>query len=402
MNNANKNRGFTLVEILMATALTLVVMGTLVEVFDRIGTSVAESRSALEMADRLRNTRDLLQNDLGNLTCPTVPWVRPETGVGYFEYIEGPYREFYNNVTRENTSSVATFPTDQSSVVHEDTLGDFDDMLLMTVKSRGEPFIGIVGGSTVQSNTAEVIWYCRENPADGSLGTPGLRTIFRKVRLVAPSASNSSATVTTYSLGELTDRKNRNFHAVDYPHAVNVMDLFDNTDAATDTMLANVLSFDVRVYDPGAPYYFRPPNTGPVFVGEKGWDGGLVQMVGLSGGYVDLGFLGEDYTNPTSIFSSRGHPKSGLDGDTTASRTYCTWSYGFESDGLNQDNAYDVDQGTDGFDTDMKNGVDDIGERETRPPYDAALRGLRVTIRVLEPSSGQIRQVSVVQHFAPK
>ncbi len=40
-------------------------------------------------------------------------------------------------------------------------------------------------------------------------------------------------------------------------------------------------------------------------------------------------------------------------------------------------------------------------EFETRPPFAAQLRGIRVTIRIYEPSSQQIRQVTVVGDFLP-
>ena len=41
-------------------------------------------------------------------------------------------------------------------------------------------------------------------------------------------------------------------------------------------------------------------------------------------------------------------------------------------------------------------------ERETRPPYDSALRGLQVTLRAYERDSRQIREVSVRESFVPE
>ena len=46
--------------------------------------------------------------------------------------------------------------------------------------------------------------------------------------------------------------------------------------------------------------------------------------------------------------------------------------------------------------------LDDPGERETAPPYDAPLRGIQVTLRAYEPDSRQVRQVNVKQTFVPK
>ena len=76
-----------------------------------------------------------------------------------------------------------------------------------------------------------------------------------------------------------------------------------------------------------------------------------------------------------------------------------------------------IDEGTDGLDgvgnypaatatastvKDTRLGVDDIGERETTPPYDKPLRGVQVLIRSYERDSRAIRQVRVNQHFMPE
>ena len=45
------------------------------------------------------------------------------------------------------------------------------------------------------------------------------------------------------------------------------------------------------------------------------------------------------------------------------------------------------------------NGVDDLGERETRPPYAVPLQGIQVRIRVFEPGSRQVREVTLIQKF---
>jgi KaiC/GvpD/RAD55 family RecA-like ATPase len=42
------------------------------------------------------------------------------------------------------------------------------------------------------------------------------------------------------------------------------------------------------------------------------------------------------------------------------------------------------------------------GENETSPPYPVPLRGIQVKIRVFEPDSRQVREVTVVQDFLPQ
>ena len=49
-----------------------------------------------------------------------------------------------------------------------------------------------------------------------------------------------------------------------------------------------------------------------------------------------------------------------------------------------------------------QNGVDDLGERETQPPYAVPLRGIQIKIRVFEPGSRQVREVTIIQKFRTK
>jgi hypothetical protein len=88
------------------------------------------------------------------------------------------------------------------------------------------------------------------------------------------------------------------------------------------------------------------------------------------------------------------------------SNVYDTWSILYEFNGLDDDNTGGTDQGSNNRDDDNPGDsgygiIDDIGERETAPPYPIALRGLEIRIRVYEPSSRQVRQVTVRHTFVP-
>jgi hypothetical protein len=110
---------------------------------------------------------------------------------------------------------------------------------------------------------------------------------------------------------------------------------------------------------------------------------------------------------PQSIRSIPNAPKLYLDnfGYNTYpfGATYDTWALSYEKDGMDQLNTGTspprFDWATDGLDNDGVNGVDDTGERETVPPYPQPLRGLRVRIRIYEPSTRQIRQATVETDF---
>jgi hypothetical protein len=180
--------------------------------------------------------------------------------------------------------------------------------------------------------------------------------------------------------------------------------------------------------------------------GAIGTDDTTFPFVG-QGAYVDLGY-GYDVrwganaalTPPkyTANFATSADPwffaARGLTdvlGQTLAPgyAVYDTWSFHYENNGVNEDgdevepNAaglpvwqlddFDgqgqalIDEGTNGFDdwghypdgNFIRLGVDDVGERETAPPYDKPLRGVQVLVRSYESDSRAIRQVRVNQHF---
>ena len=82
--------------------------------------------------------------------------------------------------------------------------------------------------------------------------------------------------------------------------------------------------------------------------------------------------------------------------------TYDTWSLHYENDGVQENVAHIADGGTNGLDDDGNGIVDDLPEYDTQPPFAAKLRGVRITVRVYEPSSQQVREISVVQDFLPE
>jgi prepilin-type N-terminal cleavage/methylation domain-containing protein len=184
-----------------------------------------------------------------------------------------------------------------------------------------------------------------------------------------------------------------------------------------DVVLTNVLAFDVRVFDPGVPVS-ATANASALVPGDPGF---VIAPV-ASGAYVDLGqqsgtnslLAGVFASGSAARFQGFGDARSGLRGSAAARRTYDTWSLGYEADGFDQDNDGTIDDGTNGLDDDGdgvfdeppydgdRDGVfEDPGEVETMPPYPVPLRGIEVRIRCYEPSSRQVRQVTVRHTFVP-
>ncbi|MBL9123983.1 MAG: prepilin-type N-terminal cleavage/methylation domain-containing protein [Planctomycetaceae bacterium] len=165
-----RRSGFTLVEMLVAVGLTVLMMTMVVTVFGLVMDSIRDSRGAIEVNDRLRATKNRLQYDLEGVTAPMAPPLNPAMDRGYFEYIEGPIGPV--------VSYLDAAGSDNPDAPYDSTSGDRDDILMFTVVSKDEPFVGrfpnptVTGHSIVQSQVAEVVWFLR--------GT----TLYRRVLLV--------------------------------------------------------------------------------------------------------------------------------------------------------------------------------------------------------------------------
>ncbi|MCH8922577.1 MAG: hypothetical protein IIA67_05455 [Planctomycetes bacterium] len=368
----------TLIEMLVAIAATLVLMTAVTQVIDMLGSGMANNRATIEMMDQLRTVRQKLQTDLAGHTAQALPWQDAETGGGYLEVIEGlkkDHPDFWPN--------------------NDNRFGDVDDVIALTVRSQGPPFISTTGISDDESYVAEVVWYLKRNQ-DAQPDEQVLYTLYRHVELVGSNRVGGGDS-TEGELGKLTMRENRwGPRSGQMPFDLNPDNLIRRRE---DLVLTNVLSFDVKVWDPQAPIYAVPSNDKRVMApGDPGYStGGTV--IGR-GAYVDLGYA--PLLSPPSHFSSRPNRPTRNSNWMSTMAVWDTWPRVYERDGKDQDGRHGPDQGYNGLDDDGFNGVDDPGELETRPPYSHPLRGVRVTIRIYEPASQQVRQISVVQHFMPE
>ena len=377
-------RGFTLIEMLVAVAVAMIMMLAIAQIFALLGTNMDKGRALIEMSGQLRNVTHRLQEDLDGLTCSTLPWTKADAGDGYFEYIEGNANDAGNPATM---------------------LGDFDDLLAFTARSKGKPFVGRYNSGVAESELAEIIWWVHD---DGS----GVRTLNRRVLLIRPDLSpganndisSSPATGTANSLADLTLRQNRNSHGGTFPHEMNTN---LNPAPSRETVLSNVVGFDVKAYDPLAP--LMNGTASALVPGDPGYVAATAAGAPTGrGAYVDLGYAGNQ---TTSLYSGAPNAKSSM-----SSLTYSTWPFFYEQDGVDQNGANGPDEGTNGFDDNstVNPAADDPGEYETSPPYPhavtisgvqakaAGLRGIQVRIRMNEPDSRQVRQSTVVAEFLPE
>ena len=492
-------RGLTLIEMLISMAVTLLMMAAVVSLFANVGAGVRNRRAGMELGSQLRLARARLFKDLAGATSAARPKLKSDDHQdGYLEIVEGLYSD--KNPTGLTLLADTIIPGSQINPTDASGLGDYDDILALTVRSESEPFVGRrtvlrQGGDpnvasdwieeTIESDLAEVIWYAVENPAGATNSEPGMRTVYRRVLLIAPwigsidlneikttngtpilqndesrffqrfdiSARYDNATNLWIpnTLSDLTKRENRfaHFNPTNtiqvFPHSIrlNKLRIFPSTDTTPlhpfgqpyvnidsgyddpdrrgeDVMLNDVLAFDLRVFDPGAP--IRDRNGVTLEPSDPGWD--LAPTLVSQGAFVDLCYLDEPprlrapivtTPIPTSLFSSQPSIWYGtqLRSLPFIRAVYDTWPYHYEDDGVDQDGDgvdtdgdgkldANVDEGTDGLDNDNANGVDDSLERETAPPYDTPLRGMQAKIRVYERETRQVREATVTRNFVPQ
>ncbi len=217
--------GYTLVELLMATALSLMVMFGVVTVFGMIGQGVNDSRATLEMSEALRSVAAILRNDLAGVTVTMDPPRRPESGEGVFEYTEGPIGPIIQYSNRYASNNDVADLSDPRS--YDTMVGDIDDKLMFTTRSRTEPFVGRYAGRAVESYDAEIAYFVRG------------RTLYRRVLLIAPALSMSGMNLAGFyaandisvrveggglvanTLADLTKPENRYAHRPMHENAAN-------------------------------------------------------------------------------------------------------------------------------------------------------------------------------------
>jgi hypothetical protein len=204
-----------------------------------------------------------------------------------------------------------------------------------------------------------------------------------------------------------------------------------------DVMMTDALAFDLQVFDPGAPLYQETTLGTILEPSDLGWRSALNADLGDSqpgftfagqGAYADLGYWFPASPLPAPVagrtwslpWFAEARALSDVLGRQLAPgySVYDTWSFHYENNGRDDDGVLGIDQGNNGLDDkDFRTtppvgaltvsdypvfGIDDVGERETAPPYDKPLRGMQAMVRVYERDSRAIRQVRVNQHFMPE
>jgi len=410
--------GLTLLEMLVAVAASLLLLGTVMVLFQTVGEAVGQSRMMGALDRQLCAVRTALLVDLAGATA-----ARDENGLlvgspryrGYLCVVEGPntdFEEYRGNGNWFNRTQAARGPTTDSD---DRVVGDTDDMLSFTTAMiTAIPFHGRYGAGSERSSLAEVAYFCRPTVGESN---PRLYTLYRRQLLVVDSlpkppfdGANSAPFLngTTWqgwaeflrlydvsvrregnrfvvnSLDDLARRQNRLGHdwALNQPAAGavrpndGIWPLLPSADAALrlsgfregeEEIARNVLSFDVRVLDPSV--MIRRGGNGLVDLqpGDPGyWDAAPSQD--RAPRFVDLGYL-RDPTDPVdagslfAVYGAESHPLTPA--NRSGPRTFDTWH---------------PSQGR-------------------APPYAHSLPAISITLRLYDRSTRRIRQSTVTWQF---
>jgi len=203
-------RGFTIVEMLVTIVVVLFVLLTVVQLFDWVGTRVAQGRALIEMSGALRGAARRLELDLQTCTAPVRPWLDPGAGEGYFEIYEGAMHDL-----SEYWRAVA------AGAIPESIDGDVDDILMFTSRNRDEPFAGHrkyfpldfnnafqaeeLRGS-ITSDVAEIVWWNQFDDVNknGNFERHEL-TLRRRALVVRPDLNNVHGIMTRLIGSNLAD-----------------------------------------------------------------------------------------------------------------------------------------------------------------------------------------------------
>lgn len=235
---ATQTRGLTLVEMLMATALTLIMFAAVAQIFGMMGTAMRDARATIELSGNLRSVSNHLQHDLDNVSVDVLPWVRPGANQGYFEIIEGPDRDVDFAVIDVDSTTAGT----QGAVA-----GDADDIICFTAYSKDQPFVGLIQGqlmpnaggyttpiqhkywidrtntslfTTITSHYAEIVYFTKHTPLEDTNGNnqrdaDETVTLYRRVMLIRPDIY----------VGDPRKAATAAIHSMNYAEAMNYYDL---------------------------------------------------------------------------------------------------------------------------------------------------------------------------------
>lgn len=448
-------RAFTLVELLVSMALTLIIVYAMAEFYARVGISVRDGRALIELRGQLRNVSQKLQSDLNSLTVKGNPSLDEAAGLGYFELHEGGRTDI--DADGDGTVDVNQLAA-WSNLGVSDLLGDADDIFAGTIQASEPIFTGRTpSGGVAQSRLAEVIWFVAfdddnvlgRGNNDGIWSVDEPRRLYRRQLLIMPELNNNPAAVGGGFVNPLTDARQGlidwyqssdiSVHVEDiggqlFLRANTLGDLSLRQNRFAHQPLVTAFPNRMEIVSGGAANYTAGYLSNEYIIGFSSSAANNVQSVTedlminnllafdirvfdpVAPIYENPGDANEPLTPvdpgfPGSVQIGSGayvdlgngrYPPPVAGQQTFASpptalsqldpqRVYDTWTTFYER----------AAPGTfvNGIDDNNNGIVDDLTERQALPPYNMPLKGLQIRIRVQETTSRQVQQATVSADF---
>ncbi|WP_040765805.1 prepilin-type N-terminal cleavage/methylation domain-containing protein [Novipirellula maiorica] len=200
--------GFTLVEMLVAMAVTLLMMAALARAFAYVGERVRDSRGDVTISNNIRDVTNRMRDELKRCTVSLEPNDGESDQSGYLLYYEGPMTNATSSLFGPSTT------IDGQTVARDARYGDIDDYFAFTAVAKpGSWFTGkvpefILTGTAADTNPvvirskyAEIVYFT--NPDRDSTGAvidvdgdnlPDRLQLYRRVFLIRPDLNLNTTT----------------------------------------------------------------------------------------------------------------------------------------------------------------------------------------------------------------
>ncbi len=117
---------FTLTEMMIAMAVTLLLMAALGKVFALMGETIREGRVKVNLTSDLRDITLRINSDLSRCTVPIAPSSEESRGDGYFVYYEGPLSDATGTLMGRSPDAT------NENTLQDSKFGDLDDYIAFT------------------------------------------------------------------------------------------------------------------------------------------------------------------------------------------------------------------------------------------------------------------------------
>ncbi|MDO4551706.1 MAG: prepilin-type N-terminal cleavage/methylation domain-containing protein [Planctomycetia bacterium] len=440
-NRGGRRRGYTLIEILMATSLSLILLMSAVRIFLMMNEGFGTARHLMSMTGQARNAQQLLQKDLSHyMTCMRPP--RPvEAQDGYF--VCGKFPLTYGNVPLNyifvNEKSIWRNDNLQDPRVDPNLFNNSKEGLIdkvnyyvaLTVCNHEEPFrFNDSNGNAYETPYAEVAWFVYKSnlcriivPVVEAFDRDESRMFlsnsskmseavnFPTVPFLSTSPTDGLPLFRKINLGLLSDPRNR------------LITAYKNAERKTPTMIyseflrpgSNVLHHDV-------PFLWGwmgmrlDPTTGNTPLGSETEQARIKSLLDnwlvlpnviqfeiqawdpSTNRYIDLENL-----SASNYYRFNSNLETGS-GRQDLRTCYDTWSTQMCASYYNPSSnvEYTAPRGLNGYvgaQESMGNFLTTNYRSIGPPPYSAPLPGIRIIVRNFDPDSGQVKEFRVVQDF---